>query len=99
MSSDLLASRRLRVLSQIDLRTCNGCDSCGLRCESGVPMTRAEFESVQRFVAESPNRAEVARVEAQDKAVDLGDGVEVSMCRFRDMERGTCMVYPARPLM
>src|SRR5262249_55773035 len=56
-------------------------------------------EAVQEYAAAAPNREDVARVVAQDKTVDLGDGVTVQMCRYRDMERGRCAVYPARPLV
>jgi len=83
------------------LSVCNGCDACGLRCAAGIPATGDEWERLQNFLAEcSPEeRAEIARVEAQDKSVDLGDGVVVAMCRYRDMEAGRCVVYPARPLV
>ena len=60
-------------------------------------MSRAEFEAVQKYRAE--NIEAVSSVESQDKNLDLDDGVTVQMCRFRDMERGGCAVYPARPLI
>ncbi len=92
---------KARCEQQMHLSVCNGCDSCGLRCASGVPATEAEWESLQRFLtACSPaERAEIAKVEAQDKSVDLGDGVAVTMCRYRDMAAGRCVVYPVRPLV
>jgi Fe-S-cluster containining protein len=62
-------------------------------------MTRAEFLAVQRFIEHAPNRAQIEAVTRQDKTVDLGDGVTVTMCRYRDMRAGRCMVYPARPLV
>lgn len=89
----------LRVLAQMDLTPCNGCDGCGLRCTVGVPMSREEYETVKAYVECAPNREEVVRVAAQEKTVELGDGVQVRMCRFRDMERGRCAIYPARPLV
>src|SRR5437660_63602 len=88
-----------RVESQMDLGPCNGCDSCGLRCAAGVQMSRGEFESVRNYIARSPDRDYIRRVEFQDKRYDLGDGVTAQMCRFRDMERGRCAIYPARPLV
>ena len=99
MSSNGLAALTFRVYSQMDLTPCNGCDSCGLRCEAGVQMSRAEYDAVQGYIESSGNRNEIDRVVAQDKRVDLGDGVTVRMCRYRDMELARCAVYPARPLI
>jgi Fe-S-cluster containining protein len=92
---------KARCEEQMHLSVCNGCDACGLRCAAGVPATEEEWGSVQSFLAAcSPSeRATINRVEAQDKSVDLGDGVTVTMCRYRDMEAGRCVVYPARPLV
>jgi Fe-S-cluster containining protein len=83
----------------MDLSPCNGCDSCGLRCEAGVQMSREEYETVQRYVESSSDREYIDQAVRQDKTVDLGDGVTVQMCRYRDMEKGGCAVYPARPLI
>lgn len=99
MSSDRLAALTFRVRSQMDLTPCNGCDSCGLRCEAGVQMSRTEYDAVRGYAEAPGNRNEIERVVAQDKTVNLGDGVTVQMCRYRDMERGRCAVYPARPLI
>ena len=62
-------------------------------------MTREEYEQVTRYVESSPKQEYIDRVTKQDKAVDLGDGVSVRMCRYRDMDKGGCAVYPARPLI
>ena len=85
----------------MQIEVCNGCDQCGLRCAEGVPATRAEWETLQDYLAgaSEAERAYIAQVEAQDKTVDLGDDVMVRMCRYRDMDRGRCVVYPARPLV
>ena len=85
----------------MQLSVCNGCDQCGLRCAAGVPASRDEWDALQAYLAGLPEaeRAEIRRVEAQDKTVDLGDEVTVEMCRYRDMEAGGCVVYPARPLI
>lgn len=83
----------------MDLTPCDGCDGCGLRCAAGVPLTREEYDAVRRYIASAPDREYIQRVAAQDKTVDLGDGVTVQMCRYRDMERGLCAIYPARPLI
>src|SRR5690242_20501535 len=85
----------------MQIEVCNGCDACGLRCAAGVPATREEWKHLQKHMenASEEERADIARVEAQDKTVDLGDDVTVTMCRYRDMERGRCAVYPARPLV
>src|SRR2546423_11835524 len=83
----------------MDLSPCNGCDQCGLRCEAGVQMTREEYDAVLQYAQASPNKDYITTVTKQNKAVDLGDGVTVHMCRYRDMEKGGCAVYPARPLI
>jgi hypothetical protein len=88
-----------RVESQLDLTPCDGCDSCGLRCTAGVPMSRAEYEGVIALIERSPDRDYIQQVTRQDKRLDLGDGIAVEMCRFRDMQRGRCAIYPARPLV
>ncbi len=86
---------------QMALEVCNGCDACGLRCEAGVPAARAEWEDIQAYIEATAEeeRAYIERVQTQDKTVDLGDGVTVQMCRYRDMEQGRCVVYSARPLV
>ena len=90
-----------RCTQQMRLDVCSGCDMCGLRCADDVPCTHDEWQDLQRFIADlSPEaKAELDTVMAQNKSVDLGDDVSVSLCKFRDMEKGRCMVYPARPLV
>src|ERR1041385_9350320 len=92
---------KARCESQMRIEVCNGCDACGLRCAAGVPASREEWESLQRFIdnASEQERDDIARVEAQNKRVHLGDEVTVEMCRYRDMERGRGVVYQARPLV
>jgi Fe-S-cluster containining protein len=89
-----------RCVSQMAIDVCNGCDACGLRCAAGVPASRDEWKTLQDFIATASDalQAEITRVEAQDKTISLGDDVFVQMCRYRDMEHGRCVVYPARPL-
>jgi Fe-S-cluster containining protein len=62
-------------------------------------MTGSEYQAVCQFIENAPNRAEIEAVTKQDKTVDLGDGVTVTMCRYRDMREGRCVVYPERPLI
>jgi hypothetical protein len=86
--------------AQMRLDVCSGCDACGLRCAEGVPASRSEWSSLTAWIAaaDADTQKNIARVEAQDKHVDLGDGVTVTMCRYRDMEHARCAAYPARPL-
>lgn len=91
--------RLIRVVEQIDLAPCNGCDRCGLRCTAGVQITYAEYLAIRQFIKTLPYPQEIARVVQQDKTLRLDGTVSVSMCRFRDMERGRCAIYPARPLV
>jgi Fe-S-cluster containining protein len=89
----------LQVEGQIDLRPCDGCNECAIRCAEGVQMTRPEYEAVQRLATEPAVADRMPVVLGQLKGVDLGDGFEVQMCRYLDMERGGCAVYEARPLV
>ncbi len=82
------------------LHVCHGCTACALRCASDVPASRAEWESLQNYLAaqDEATQSHIAAIEAQDKTVDLGDGVNVEMCRYWDTENSLCAVYPVRPL-
>jgi Fe-S-cluster containining protein len=90
-----------RCTQQMRLEVCSGCDMCGLRCADDVPCTAEEWGHLQSYIASLSQEAreELATVMAQDKTVDLGDDVKVSLCQYRDMVGGRCMVYPARPLV
>ncbi len=99
MANENLVFWKQRVYAQMDLAPCGGCDECGLRCEAGVQMTFEEYEEVRRYVEAAEDGEYIAQVERQDKAVHLGDDVTINMCRYRDMERGRCAVYSARPLV
>lgn len=86
--------------SQMHLDACNGCTACALRCASDVPASRAEWKALQAYIAQASEaeREAIAHVQAQEKAVSLGDDVTVQMCRYFDMETQHCIVYPVRPL-
>jgi hypothetical protein len=87
-----------RFLETIDQSPCNGCDLCGARCVAGVPMLRVEFEAVREFLA-GPEGEEALRVERQAKRLPYPGTEDVfyTACRFRDVERGRCSIYPVRP--
>jgi hypothetical protein len=89
-----------RFAAGIDQAVCDGCDSCGARCTAGVPMLRQEFEAIHSFV-NGPEGGEARRVEQADKQVPYPgtDDVFYTACRFRDVERGRCSIYPVRPLI
>src|SRR5947207_3279722 len=90
-----------RFVEGTDQSPCNGCDECGARCVAGVPMLRPEFAEIRRYLG-GPEGAEARRVERGDKkALYPGtqplDGAYYTACRFRDLERGRCAIYPVRP--
>lgn len=89
-----------RFAAGIDQSPCDGCDSCGTRCTAGVPMLRAEFEEIAAYVA-GPDGAEARSVELQDKQVPIPGAEEFhyTACRFRNVERGRCSIYPVRPVV
>ena len=92
---------REKCESQMQIEVCNGCDSCWLRCSDGVQADEAEWDALQTYQSNLDNceTESLTQVLKQDKAVDMGDGVSVTMCRFFDMNSRKCSVYPARPLV
>ena len=92
---------REKCESQMQIEVCNGCDSCWLRCSDGVQADAAEWDALQSYQCnlDSSEAEALTQVLNQDKEVDMGDGVSVTMCRFFDMNSRKCSVYPARPLV
>lgn len=92
--------RRETLVRSMHLSVCNGCDGCGDRCTGGFLVTREENDAVQAFRQTRP-ASEIARIDAQNKIVPWpgaeDSGATVTLCRYRDTERGNCSVYPARP--
>jgi Fe-S-cluster containining protein len=92
--------RRSELTGRMELSVCDGCDGCGGRCIDGFEVTRQEWDAVQEYLSTRPV-AEVERVRSQKKIQPWPGaeetGAEVTYCRFRDLERGECSVYPARP--
>ena len=83
--------------ARIDQRPCNGCDGCGARCTTGVPMLRSEFLAIEAELDRLP-AADRDRVLSQEKRVAVpGSDYYYTACRFRDVEHGRCLIYPARP--
>jgi Fe-S-cluster containining protein len=82
---------------RIDQSPCDGCDECGTRCTAGVPMQEWEFRAIETELAALPPD-EVARVLGQEKRRPIPGSDETYVaCRFRDVERGRCLIYRARP--
>jgi len=87
------------VCGRIDQRPCDGCDGCGARCTAGIEILEAEFHAIQEALNRLP-AAERERVLGQEKRVTVpGTDYAYTACRFRDVERGRCLVYAARPLI
>jgi Fe-S-cluster containining protein len=83
--------------SRLDQSPCDGCDACGIRCTAGIQVLESEYRAIQAELARLP-AAEVARVLDQPKQVPIpGTEESYTACRFRDVERGRCLVYRARP--
>ena len=92
-----VASLVAAFTSGIDQSPCDGCDACGMRCTAGVPLLQSEYQAIEAELASLPP-LEVARVLGQEKHQPI-PGTEESYlaCRFRDVERGRCLIYRARP--
>ena len=77
---------------------CDGCHECGLRCTSGIQMTRQEFQQIVACLREQ-DPWQVKRVLEQEKHVPWFEDVETEHCLFYDVPKHRCIVYPARPLI
>jgi Fe-S-cluster containining protein len=92
--------RRGDLTARMELSVCDGCDDCGGRCVDGFGVTRPEWDSVREYVSARPHE-ETERVRVQKKTQPWpgaeDSGAEVTYCRFRDLERGECSIYPVRP--
>lgn len=88
------------LTGQMQLGVCSGCDQCGIRCISGIRVSRAEWERIKESLAVQPSW-EVNRVAGQEKTVPWPGAEDmdltVTCCEFRDMERNCCSLYSARP--
>ncbi|GAB4468644.1 MAG: hypothetical protein OHK0029_41140 [Armatimonadaceae bacterium] len=92
--------RRQELTNRMEMATCDGCDGCGMRCTAGFGVTEVEWRAIQEYLRiQAPE--EVQRVRHQQKTVPWvgaeDTGATVTYCRFRDMERGNCSIYPVRP--
>ena len=84
---------------QIDQSPCDGCDHCGTRCTAGIQVLRSEYEAVRAELARLPED-EVERVLGQERRAPIpGTDEQYTACEFRDVERGRCLVYHARPMI
>src|SRR5690349_11754636 len=91
---------RIRAFTgQIDQTPCNGCDECGTRCTAGIQVLRSEYEAALAELRRLP-AVEVRRVQAQEKRRPIpGTDETYAACEFRDVARGRCLIYPARPMI
>ncbi len=92
--------RRNDLTARMELSACDGCDGCGGRCIDGFGVTHQEWNLVREYLATRPYE-ETERVRGQTKTQPWPGaeetGAEVTYCRFRDLERGECSIYPVRP--
>ena len=88
---------RVRIpAEQVD--PCDGCHECAMRCTSGVPITKREFEAIVDYLR-SLDFEEVRRVLDQEKVTQWFEDITRECCIFLDMKSKMCLVYPARPLI
>lgn len=85
------------VLGPVDQSPCDGCDECGTRCTAGIQVLESEYRAIRVELARLPT-TESARVLGQEKRLPIpGADEQYTACRFRDVERGRCLIYRARP--
>src|SRR5437870_4386738 len=83
--------------SRLDQSPCDGCDECGTRCTAGIQVLESEYRAIQAELRRLPAN-EVERVLGQEKRLSIPGSEEYyTACRFRDVERGRCLIYRARP--
>src|SRR5687768_14342710 len=83
--------------SRLDQSPCDGCDACGTRCTAGIQVLESEYRAIEAELSRLPVE-EVTRVLSQEKRVPIpGTEETYQACRFRDVERGRCLIYRARP--
>jgi Fe-S-cluster containining protein len=86
-----------QVAGRLDQSPCDGCDACGTRCTAGIQVLQSEYRAIRGELARLPG-GEVARVLGQERRVPIpGTEEQYTACRFRDVERGRCLIYRARP--
>jgi len=85
-------------LSDQERNPCDGCHECGMRCTSGVQMSRGEFDAIVAHLRSSdPERT--VRVLEQEKQVVWFEEIQREACLFYDVAHRGCIIYPARPLI
>lgn len=91
--------QRLKNLLQLDV--CNACTQCSLRCAGGTLASLAEWQAIRAYVQSLPpeKKATFQSIWEQPKQETLGDGIQVTMCRFLDKRNRLCAIYPVRPLV
>jgi len=77
---------------------CDGCHECGLRCTSGVEMTRPEFGRIIEHLR-SDDPAKVGSVLEQDKRIVWFEDIGTDACLFYDVVHRGCLIYPVRPFI
>jgi Fe-S-cluster containining protein len=85
------------LLGVLDLKVCDGCSDCALRCTDDIPMALAEFEAISAYCTR-----EIAPATCKHSAsapAQLPDAPWPEPCRFRIAATGMCRVYPVRPLV
>lgn len=94
-------SLAIRLNGLIRLEVCNGCTQCSLRCAAGTQASREEWEAIRCYVAQlsASEREAFEQTLKQSKQQSLGDGIEVTLCRFLDRKTNLCTIYPVRPLV
>ncbi|HOJ22344.1 MAG TPA: YkgJ family cysteine cluster protein [Armatimonadota bacterium] len=81
-----------------DMRACDGCTRCAMRCVDGIDLSYPEFARLVRAAMAMP-APEQARVLGQDKVLHWGEGAVVALCPFLDRDTDRCAIYPVRPLI
>jgi Fe-S-cluster containining protein len=93
-------ARRSALEAQMFLAVCDGCDHCGTRCIAGFGVTQQEWKDTVAFLAQQAPE-ERARIELQRRNLTWPGTEEhpipVTYCRFRDLEKNCCSIYPVRP--
>ena len=86
---DWLDSEKLGVQ---DFSNNGKCSNCGNCCSNFLPMTKAEINTIKKYIEEHGIREQILVAPTADPKIDL-------TCPFRSEAEKKCLIYPVRPVI
>ena len=82
-----------------DLKRCDGCTQCAIKCVDKVNFSRFEYERVVEFLRKSDDKENILRILEQNKTREWFEDITFDVCVFLDNRNDFCVIYPYRPLI